>query len=260
MNKFNVAPLLFLVAASAASAQGSQFETSLDYGKTNAWDVDIHQTLLSHQWFVDGLADAGDSPWREAAFSQRQRSFSGFFNVNRFSGPDSSNSANVWGVGAEYMAPHHNYYGAAQLTMLNGDGSFMVSGSAGYFLAPQWLVKLDLYRTELDQGGSDTDLAISTKTMFDVLNGDTLVLNAAVGLTGDQSWHQLSADYYMRPWWSVGIALNDSGPGVMVFGDSIELRSEYVVMPQLALRAGFARVDVGSETDNQYRIGASYRY
>ncbi len=249
-----------LMAGSPLAHAGYQFQTDLDYTKVNAADTDVHTTTLRHTWFVEPLAHGDEEPWGEAAFLQRSRNYSAAFSHNSLQFNGQPTDANSWSIGSEYMSQGHNFYVAGDFSMLNGDNSLAANAAVGYFVQKNWLVKLDAYHSNLDGAPAQTDYGVSTKAVIPVLGGDYLVLNAAIANFEQGTAHNISADYYMRPWWSVGLAVREAAPGWQQLGDATEIRAQYYLFKRLALRAAFARVDVGAETDNQYSIGAGLRF
>lgn len=254
-----------VVACSALLLAGSvqagyQYQADLDYSKINAAKTDVHASTMRLSWFVEPLQHGDEEPWAQAAFMQRSRNYQLSFDHNSLQFSGRPVDANSWSIGTEYMSQGHNYYAAGDVSMLNGDNSVSATGALGYFVAKNWLVKADVYHTNLDGHSAQTDYGVSTKWVVPVLGGDYLVWQLAVANFEQGTAHNISADYYMRPWWSVGVALREAAPGWQQVGDATELRSEYYVWGRLALRAAFARVDVGAETDNQYSIGASLRF
>lgn len=239
---------------------GYQYQADVDYTKVNAADTDVHATSMQLHWFVDPLLHGDEEPWAEAAFLQRSRNFSVALDHNSLQLDGRPSDANSWSLGTEYMSQGHNVYAAGTISMLNGDNSLAGQAAVGYFLAKNWLVKADVYHHNMAGQTAQTDYGVSTKLIVPVLGGDYVVLNAAIANFEQGAAHNLSADYYMRPWWSVGVALREAAPGWQQLGDATEIRSEYYLWNRLALRGAFARVDVGNETDNQYSVGASLRF
>ncbi len=273
--KSRVIPFVVSVLASTiavgAQAQSFQFQTDADYYQVNLGkglfnevglvEADLNTVQIRQKYFLDDLQNGDNQPWQEAAFLNRSSSVN--LNYTRtsidFSNADVTNSA--WGIGGEYMSNNHNFYGALDVSFLNGDNSFASTGKLGFFVQQNWLVALDVYHTNLDGEGSQTDYGLSTKAILPVMNGDHLVLTASVADFEEGDGHAIAADYYLRPFWSVGLALRSDMPSMPnVFGDSVEVRSEYFVMPQLALRGSVSRIDLGAGDENQFAVGASYRF
>lgn len=257
-----VRPFLMLSSLFAASSAhaGYQYQADVDYTKVNAADIDVHATSLQLQWFVEPLQHGDEEPWAEAAFLQRSRSYSVAVDHNSLQLDGRPSDANSWSLATQYMSQGHDVYASGNISMLNGDNSLAGNASLGYFLLKNWLVKADVYHHNMAGQPAQTDYGVSTKVIVPVLGGDYVVFNAAVANFEQGAAHNVSADYYMRPWWSVGIALRDAAPGWQQLGDATELRSEYYLWNRVALRGAFARVDVGNETDNQYSVGASVRF
>lgn len=249
-----------LLSTTTSAHAAYQFQTDLDYTKVNAADTDVHTTTLRHTWFVEPLVHGDEEPWGEAAFLQRSRNYTAAFSHNSLQFSGQPTNANSWSIGSEYMSQGHNFYMAADISLQNGDNSLAADAALGYFVTKNWLVKVDAYHTNLDGAPAQTDYGVSTKAVIPVLGGDYLVVQAAIANFEQGATHNVSADYYMRPWWSVGLAVREAGPGWQQLGDATEVRMQYYLFKRLALRGAFARVDVGTETDNQYSIGLGLRY
>lgn len=263
--KSRVIPFVVSVLASTiavgAQAQSFQFQTDADYNSTDLGPADVNGLQVRQQFFLSPIQNGDNQPWREAAFLSRSSSANLTFNRIDIDGGDDEMNVNAWGVGGEYMSNSHNFYAALDVNFLNGDNTFGATGKLGYFVQQNWLVALDVYHSNPDNEGSSTDYGLSTKAVVPVMNGDHVVVTASFADFEEGNGHAVAADYYIRPYWSVGASLRDDMPTVQnVFGDSVELRSEYFVTPQLALRGALSRVDVGDEDENQFAVGASYRF
>ena len=263
--KARVIPFVVSVLASTiavgAQAQSFQFQTDADYNSADLGPVDVNGMQIRQQYFLTPLQNGDNQPWREAAFLNRSSSANLTYNRVEIDGGSDEMNVNAWGVGGEYMSNSHDFYAALDLNFLNGDNSFGATGKLGFFVQQNWLVALDVYHSNPDNEGSSTDYGLSTKAILPVMDGDHLVLTASYADFEEGHGYGFGADYYIRPYWSVGLAVrNDMETLQNVFGDSLELRSEYFVTPQLALRGALSRVDVGTDNENQFAVGASYRF
>ena len=266
--KARVIPFVVSVLASTiavgAHAQSFQFQTDADYNSADLGPADVNGMQIRQQYFLSPIQNGDNQPWREAAFLSRSSSANLTYNrIEIDDGTDGSNdmTVNAWGIGGEYMSNSHDFYAALDVNFKNGDNSYAATGKLGFFVQQNWLVALDVYHNDPDNYGSSTDYGLSTKAILPVMNGDHLVLTASVADFEDENGNAIAADYYIRPYWSVGLALRNDMPTMQtVFGDSVEVRSEYFVTPQLALRGAMSRVDVGDDDENQYSVGASYRF
>ena len=262
--KSRVLPFVVSVLASTiavgAQAQSFQFQTDADYNSADLGAVDVNSMQIRQQYFLSPLQNGDNQPWREAAFLGRSSSVNLTYNRTEFDGSYEMN-VNSWGLGGEYMSNSHDFYAALDVNFLNGDNSFAANGKLGFFVQQNWLVALDVYHSNPDSYGSSTDYGLSTKAILPVMDGDHLVLTASYADFDLDDGYVIGADYYIRPYWSVGLALrNDMQTLQNAFGDSVELRSEYFVTPQLALRGAVSRVDTGPDHANQFAVGASYRF
>lgn len=273
--KSSVIPFVVSVLASTiavgAHAQSFQFQTDADYyqltlgkglfNEIGLDEADISTVQIRQKFFLAPLQNDDNQPWQEAAFLNRSSSLNLSYNRTSVDFNNAEADNNSWGVGGEYMSNNHNYYGALDVNFINGDNSYVTTGQLGYFVQQNWLVALDIYHTNFDGEGSNTEYGVSTKAILPVMDGDHLVLTASYADFDEANGHAIAADYYIRPYWSVGLAVRNDMPSMPnVFGDSVELRSEYFVMPQLALRGAVSRIDVGAGDENQYSVGASYRF
>ena len=263
--KSRVIPFVVSVLASTiavgAQAQSFQFQTDADYNSADLGAADVNGLQVRQQFFLSPIQNSDNQPWREAAFLSRSSSANLTFNRIEIDGGEDEMNVNAWGLGGEYMSNSHNFYAALDVNFLNGDNSFGATGKLGYFVQQNWLVALDVYHSNPDNEGSSTDYGLSTKAILPVMDGDHLVLTASYADFEEGHGYGLGADYYIRPYWSVGLAVrNDMETLQNVFGDSLELRSEYFVTPQLALRGALSRVDIGTDDENQFAVGASYRF
>lgn len=263
--KSRVIPFVVSVLASTiavgAQAQSFQFETNADYNSTDLGSSDVNGLQLQQKYYLDALQSTDSQPWREAAFLNRSSSVNLSYNRYTVDAGRLDESLNAWGIGGEYMSNNHNFYGALDVNFLNGDNSFAATGKLGFFVQQNWLVALDVYHSNPDNHSSSTDYGLSTKVVLPVMAGDHLVLSASVADFEYQNGHMVAADYYIRPYWSVGLAQHENMLSMQNwFEDRLELRSEYFVTPQLALRGSVSRVDEGSNNETQYAVGASYRF
>lgn len=263
--KSRVIPFIVSVLASTiavgAQAQSFQFQTDADYNSADVGPVDVNGMQIRQQYFLSPIQNGDNQPWREAAFLNRSSSVNLTYNRTEFDGGNNEMNINSWGLGGEYMSNSHDFYAALDVNFLNGDNSFGATGKLGFFVQQNWLVALDVYHSNPDNNGSSTDYGLSTKAIVPVMDGDHLVLTASYADFDEGNGHAIAADYYIRPYWSVGLAARNDMPTLQnVFGDSVELRSEYFVTPQLALRGALSRVDVGADDENQFAVGASYRF
>ena len=270
--KSRVIPFIVSVLASTiavgAQAQSYQFQTDADYGHVSENGVDLDAVTIKQQYFLSPLQASENQPWKEAAFLNRSSSLNlDYSRINTDINGFGDQSLSGWGFGGEYMSQAHNFYGALQTRFFNGDDTFMAVGKVGYFVQPNWLVSLDAYHVNPEGEGSDTYYGASTKVIVPVMMGDHLVLTASVADWDEENGYTIGADYYIRPNWSVGASYRDDMPmadlnfsPASLVGKGTELRSEYFVTPQLALRASYNRVDLGQGHTDQYGLGASYRF
>lgn len=263
--KSRVIPFIVSVLASTiavgAQAQSFQFQTDADYNSTDLGPADVNGLQIRQQYFLSPIQNGDNQPWREAAFLSRSSSANLTYNRIEVDGRDDDMNINTWGVGGEYMSNSHDFYAALDVNFLNGDNSFGATGKLGFFVQQNWLVALDVYHNNPDNEGSSTDYGLSTKAILPVMDGDHLVLTASYADFDEGNGQAIAADYYIRPYWSVGLAVRNDMPSMSnIFGDSVELRSEYFVTPQLALRGAVSQVDAGADDENQFAVGASYRF
>jgi len=269
--KARVIPFIVSVLASTiavgAQAQSFQFQTDADYNSTDLGPADINGLKVRQQYFLSALQTAENQPWREAAFLSRSSSVNLNYNRIEIDAGSDDQSINSWGIGGEYMSNSHDFYAALDTNFFNGDNSFMAMGKLGFFVQKNWLVALDVYHANPDDEASSTDYGLSTKAIVPVMDGDHLVLSASYADFDDGTGSAYAADYYIRPYWSVGAEVRNEMPSLHnIFADSVEVRSEYFVTPQLSLRGAVSRVDfgddaeLGDEDETQFSVGASYRF
>ncbi len=263
--KSRVLPFIVSVLASTiavgAQAQSFQFQTDADYNSTDTGPADLNGMQIRQQYFLSPIQNGDNQPWREAAFLSRSSSANLTYNRVEVDGGNYDGSLNSWGVGGEYMSNSHDFYAALDVNFLNGDNSYAAIGKMGFFVQQNWLVALDVYHANPDNESSSTDYGLSTKVVLPVMAGDHLVLSASVADFEYRNGHMVAADYYIRPYWSVGLAMHENMASLTNwFDDRLEVRTEYFVTPQLALRGSVAQVEEGSANDTQFAVGASYRF
>lgn len=258
-----------VMAATAAQAQSFQLQTDADYSHLSVGGDNVDGLTVKQRYYLQPVQSNDNQPWKEAAFLSRSSSVNVDYSrlSNKLPGANDSWSLSGWGFGGEYMSDNHNFYGALQTRFLNGDDSFLAVGKAGFFLQPNWLVSLDLYHSNPQGQGSSTDYGISTKAIVPVMMGDHLVFTASWADFTDGNGYAVAADYYIRPYWSVGLGYRDDMPNAdltldaaNLYGKGTELRTEYFVTPQLALRANYQRLDLPVGHENQLGAGVSYRF
>lgn len=269
--KLSVITVAFSVfAAAAAQAQSFQWQTDADYAHTKEAGQNLDTVTIKQQYFLQPVQVTDNQPWKEAAFLSRSSSVNLDYSrlSDKLPGGNDQFSLSGWGFGGEYMSGNHDFYAALQTRFLNGDDTFLTVAKAGFFVQPNWLVNLDVYHSNPDNEGSSTDYGISTKAVVPVLMGDHVALSASWADFEDGNGYAVGADYYLRPYWSVGVAYHHDMPrpdlaldSANLVGKGTELRSEYFVTPQLALRASYNRVDLDAAGHaNQYGAGVSYRF
>lgn len=268
--KLSVITVAFSVfAAAAVQAQSFQAQTDVDYGYAKEDGQKLDAVTVKQHYYLQPLQINDTQPWKEAAFLSRSSSVNLDYSrlSDKLPGGDNQFSVSGWGFGGEYMSKQHDFYAAAQTRFLNGDDSFITIAKAGFFIQPNWLVNLDVYHNNPEGESSSTDYGISSKVIVPVMMGDHLVLAASWADFDEGNGYAVAADYYIRPFWSVGVSYRDDMPRpdlamdvANLISKGTEVRTEYFVMPQLALRASYNRVDLPSGHANQYGAGVSYRF
>jgi hypothetical protein len=256
---------LFSVIATSAMASSYQSQTDVNYGWVDIGNVDINAWQAKQRFYLAPVSTDGEVPLAEAAFMQRQSSLAATFTRGTVeaNGQDAHN--NAWSVGGEYMDRSHNYYASLDMEFVNNSKMYEATTKLGYFVQNDWLVTADIYHTKDEMGHTALEYGVSTKKLLDLNTGDFIAITAGFRDEDDsnRTMYNVGADYYFGKNLSVGLGYNWVSAGVFQSdNDGFEVRSNWYVLPNLALNASVGRVFLDDVDFNEtaYQIGASYRF
>jgi hypothetical protein len=256
---------LFSVIAIPAVADSYQSQTDLNYGWVDVGNVDLNAWEAKQRFFLAPVSTDGAVPLAEAAFMQRQSSLAATFTRLTVDGPGIDAHNNAWSMGGEYMDRSHNYYASLDMEFVNNSKEYEATTKLGYFVQNDWLVTADIYHIKDDLGRTALEYGVSTKKLLDLNTGDFMAINASFRNQDDSSItaYEVGADYYFGKNLSVGLGYHWVSTGVFQSDeDGFEVRSNWYVLPNLALNASVGRMfldDVSLE-ETSYQLGASYRF
>lgn len=256
---------LFSVIVTPAIASSYQSQTDLNYGWVDVGNVDLDAWQAKQRFYLAPVSTDGAVPLAEAAFMQRQASVAATFtraSVNA-AGMDAHN--NAWSIGGEYMDRSHNYYAAFDMEFINNSKAYEATTKLGYFVQNDWLVTADIYHIKDDLGRTALEYGASTKKLLDLNTGDFIAITAGFRNYDDSTLtsYDVGADYYFGKNLSVGLGYHWVSPGVFQSdNDGFEVRTNWYVLPNLALNASVGRIymDDVSLNETAYQLGASYRF
>jgi hypothetical protein len=256
---------LFSVISASAMASSYQTQTDLNYGWVDIGNVDLNAWQAKQRFFLAPVSTDGAVPLAEAAFMQRQSSLAATFTRGtvEVAGQDAHN--NAWSVGGEYMDRSHNYYAALDMEFVNNSKEYEATTKLGYFVQNDWLVTADIYHTKDDLGRTALEYGASTKKLLDLNTGDFIAITGGLRNHDDSTLttYNVGADYYFGKNLSVGLGYHWVSAGVFQNDqDGFEVRSNWYMLPNLALNASVGRIflDDVSLDETAYQIGASYRF
>ncbi len=256
---------LFSVITTSAMAGSYQAQTDVNYGWADLGNVDINAWQAKQRFYLAPVSTDGAVPLAEAAFMQRQASLAATFTRATLDGVGPDQHTNAWSVGGEYMNRSHNYYAALDMEFVNNSKAYEATTKLGYFVQNDWLVTADIYHTKDETGRTALEYGASTKKLLDLHTGDFIAINAGFRNQDDSTLtaYEVGADYYFGKSLSVGVGYQWVSAGVFQSdNDSFEVRSQWFVLPNLAVNASVGRIflDDVSLDETAYQIGASYRF
>jgi len=256
---------LFSVIATPVMANSFQAQTDLNYGWVDIGNVDLNAWQAQQRFFLAPVSTAGAVPLAEAAFMQRQSSLAATFTRLTVDAAGQDLHNNAWSIGGEYMDRSHNYYAALDLEFVNNSKEYEATTKLGYFVQKDWLVTADIYHIKDESGRTALEYGASTKKLLDLNTGDFIAITGGFRNQDDSTLtaYHVGADYYFGKNLSVGVGYHWVSAGVFqTDNDGFEVRSNWYVLPNLALNASVGRVfldDVNLD-ETAYQIGASYRF
>lgn len=265
MKNFIISALCSVMSVSAM-ANSFQSQTDVNYGWVNLDNADLSSWELTQRFYLAPVNTDGAVPLAEAAFMQRKSSLHAGFNRLTVDVPGSADGhLNSWSVGGEYMDTHHNFYAALDWEFLNDSKAYEGAAKLGYFVQPDWLVTADIYHTKDDLGRTQLEYGASTKKLMDLNTGDFIAITAGLRNLhhSTDTLYEVGADYYFGKNLSVGLGYQWLSPGVFqTKQDGVEVRSQWFVLPNLAVNASVGRIyqDDISLKETAYQLGASYRF
>ena len=256
--------LASLIAAFSVSAFANSFQHQTDatFGWVDATAGDMQLWTIEHQFYLAPVSLAGKTPYAEAGFLSRVSSVKAGYSYAEFDFSGSDYSVSAWNIGGEYKDSQHNFYAALNIVELNNSDDRGALLSAGYFIRPDWLVKLDARHSRPDGAGSQTEYGISTKKLLALENGNFINIEAYYMdvKDADESEFSVAADYYFGRNIALGLAYDWTSDDVVnADTDSVTLRGSWYLQPNLALNAAVVWDYLDSD-EQLYKLGASYRF
>lgn len=256
--------LASLVAVFSVSAMANTYQHQSDagFGWGDVGNGEIQSWSLRHEFYLTPVS-YGTVPYAEAAFISRNASVHAGYNYIDVSSPAEADfSISGWDVGGVYQDMAHNVYAALNVNEFNGSDDRVINASLGYFVAADWLVKLDARQSRPDGEGSYTEYGVSTKKLLALENGNFINIEASYmdQKNLDESEFSVAADYYFGRDISLGLAYSWLSDDVVnAEKDSVALRGSWYLQPNLALHASVMFDDLLTN-DDVYLLGASYRF
>ncbi|MEO3680251.1 putative porin [Rheinheimera sp. FR7-31] len=250
------------VFSASALANSYQHQSDASFGWGDVATGELQNWSLRHEFYLTPVR-SGTVPYAEAAFISRNASVFAGYDYTKFDLPSVAEfSFSNWQLGGVYQDKAHNFYAAAAVSEVNGNDDRQLDISLGYFVASDWLVKLDARNIDNEGQGSYTEYGISTKKLLALEKGNFINIEASfMDVKGnDISEYSVAADYYFGRNIAVGLVYDWlSDDLVNAEEDSFTLRGSWFLQPNLALKAAVA-FDNYVTQDELYQLGISYRF
>ena len=264
MKSFLITALCSVISAGAV-ADSFQSQTDVNYSTVDVGPFDLSAWQLKQRFYLAPVNTDGATPLAEAAFMQRQSSVAGSYTRAKLDTNQADAHASSWSLGGEYMDSSHNYYASLDWQFENNSKAYEATTKLGYFVQNDWLVTGDIYQIKDDMGHTALEYGVSTKKLLDLTNGDFFALTGGLRNHDDSTMtsYDVGADYYFGKNLSVGVGYSWYSPGVFQSNhDSYQLRTQWYVLPNLALNASVGKifVDEMELDETAYQVGASYRF
>lgn len=259
-------PLAALFAISAQANAAERFSSELSFSRFDTNYVDMFSNNLGYRYYLTEGNTGMQLPYAASKQFARRSSVAMNYMRSEMTMPFWSGNyiykANAWQIGGVYQSTEHDWYLSLDHINFNSYASSKTKSSLGYYVQPNWLVKVDVQKEKASSFGDYWHYGISTEKIWAFESGSFLSLTAAYlnheKIRGDGL--ALALDYYFNKAFSVGAFISDDiSEDYLIYKNRVGVRSSWFVTPQLKLHASVSLEDV-SDSEYTWDLGISWRF
>jgi hypothetical protein len=263
MKKLLLSAVIAAVSMNAAHAYQVSLSGDVGYNQTNN-NINSDATGITAggtYYFKNVSSSSG--PLAEAAFIQRASSISANYNYTYAENDFAHRNINQVGIGGQLYVPNSDFYAAAGVTHINGQGNSTNGGaynlSVGILPINDLLLTVGLVST-YDLPNNETDPTIHAKYLTKIGVNDVNIEGGARFGNHDNSYN-LRGDYYLDRTLSIGATYNLQTLDHADDAYTIGLNARKFIAENISVQGGVsAGNDHNGDSTFGVNVGGTYRF